>query len=93
MTKTRTFQLKRGQLTDLSRDLGRSPGHLSRVIAGHREASPELAAALESRLGVPLASVVLPGRGWRKGRKLSAQHRAAIAAGQRKRHATRQENR
>lgn len=91
MATRKTVQLERGDLADLARVLGRSPGHLSRVIAGTREPSPELAADIALHTGVPLASLRLPGRGWRKGRKRTAANRAAISEGQRKRHARNRE--
>ena len=86
MATRKTVQLERGDLADLARVLGRSPGHLSRVIAGTREPSPELAVQISTFFDVPLHMIRLPGRGWRKGRKRSAANRAAISDGQRKRH-------
>ena len=73
MATRKTVQLERGDLADLARVLGRSPGHLSRVIAGTREPSPELAVQISTFFDVPLHMIRLPGRGWRKGRKRSAQ--------------------
>ena len=66
MTTKRTVQLERGDLAHLARVLGRSPGHLSRVIAGTREPSPELAVQISTFFDVPLHMIRLPGRGWRK---------------------------
>ena len=92
MATRKTVQLERGDLAELARVLGRSSSHLSRVIAGTRDASPELTAGIEATYGVPLAQLRLPGRGWRKGRKRTAANRAAISEGQRKRHARNREN-
>ena len=92
MATRKTVQLERGDLADLARVLGRSPGHLSRVIAGEREVTPELMLAVHKRFGVAVDQLRLPGRGWRKGRKRTAANRAAISEGQRKRHARNREN-
>ena len=87
MATRKTVQLERGDLAELARAVGRSPGHLSRIISGQRDATPELARAISAFQGVEVSQLRLPGRGWRKGRKRTAANRAAISEGQRKRHA------
>lgn len=52
-------QLRYGDLAVLSEMTGKSVGHLSRLIGGHRQ-SDALAAEVEKIVGVPLAKIDPP---------------------------------
>lgn len=60
--------LRYGDVTYLADKLGKSASHVGRTISDpvHRASSPELRAALQKLIGVPLQRVRLPQRKARK---------------------------
>lgn len=55
------YTLEWGALTALSKQTGRSVGHISRVIRGERQ-SKRLAQQIEEYVGMPLSEIELPPR-------------------------------
>ena len=51
------LQLEKGDLAALANAVGRSPSHVCRVLTSERTATPELAAAIETVVGLPLARI------------------------------------
>lgn len=51
------LQLAKGDMQAIADRVGRSASHVCRVLSGERPASPQLAAAIESVVGLPIARI------------------------------------